>query len=109
MDYQTATEIVGRLAVLDKLTRDQSDYLESLSALIRTYEQSHYPAVGKADSPLEMLKFLLDENGMSGSDLGRLLGQRQLGTKILNGTRQLSKTHIKTLADHFRVNPGLFL
>ncbi len=46
---------------------------------------------------------------MSASDLGRLLGARPLGSAILRRERQLSKANILKLADHFRVDPGLFL
>ena len=60
-------------------------------------------------TPLDALKALLAEHGMSASDLGRLLGNRTLGTPILSGRRALSKAHIKKLAEHFKVEPGLFL
>ena len=46
---------------------------------------------------------------MSVSDLGRLLGQRELGSKLLREERQLSKTIIVKLADHFHVSPAYFL
>lgn len=55
------------------------------------------------------LRFLLESHGMSASDLGRLLGDRALGTRILNGKRELSKAHIKTLAAHFQVSPAVLL
>jgi len=48
-------------------------------------------------------------SGLPASDLGRLLDSRTLGAAILNGRRALSKAHIKKLAEHFRVEPGLFL
>ena len=43
---------------------------------------------------------------MTASDLGRLLGNRTLGAAILAGRRNLSKAHIKKLAEHFKVEPG---
>ncbi len=46
---------------------------------------------------------------MNVSDLGRLLGDRSLGPKILNGDRALSKAHIKLLAKHFNVSPAVLL
>ncbi len=60
-------------------------------------------------SPIEALEFLLQENGLSGRDLGRILGQPQLGGKILRGERELSKNHIRKLCDYFKVSPELFL
>ena len=107
-DYNRAIHIVDMLAGRTDLNRDQADYLESLSTLIEAYENEHNNFDTDQD-PIEILKFLLDENGLNGSDLGRLLGNRELGSKILNGVRKLSKRHIKILADRFSVEPGLFL
>ena len=45
---------------------------------------------------------------MKPADLGRLLGNRSLASLILHGKRGLSKTHIRILADRFKVEPGLF-
>ena len=106
-DYNRAVKIAGALTAKTNLNQDQRDYLESLAMLIEAYENNHFPI--DAQDPVEMLKFLLDSNGLNASDLGRILSQRQLGSKILKGERQLSKTHIKELADYFSVEPGLFL
>lgn len=107
-DYNRAIKIAGELTARKNLTKDQSDYLEVLSLLIEAYEDKHF-AIDTNKDPIETLKFLLKANGMNSSDLGRLLGQRQLGSKILNGTRQLSKVHITKLAEYFSVEPGAFL
>ena len=73
------------------------------------YEEEHH-AIDISDlDPMETLKFLLEENGMNANDLGEILGQRQLGSKILRGERNLSKTHIVSLSRHFRVSPAVFL
>jgi len=40
--------------------------------------------------------------------LGRLLGNRSLGSLILNGRRQLSKAHIEKLSEHFGLSPAVF-
>jgi len=106
-DYNRAIKIVGALTAKTNLNQDQKDYLESLATLIEAYENKYFPI--DAQNPIETLKFLLESNGLNGSDLGRILGQRQLGSKILRGERRLSRTHIKRLAEHFSVEPGLFL
>jgi HTH-type transcriptional regulator/antitoxin HigA len=107
-DYNRAMHIIEMLAGRTDLNNDQAAYLESLSILVEAYESEHYE-IEPAGSPLQTLAFLLEENGLSGSDLGRILGQRQLGSKILRGERDLSKAHIKTLAEYFAVDPSLFL
>ena len=101
--------MIDRLTSLPKLTVGQTEYLETLTILFEAYEKEHEQIDTSHLSPLDMLRFLLDSNGMSGSDLGRLLGNRELGPKILSGSRQLSKTHIRILADRFKVDAGLFL
>ena len=46
---------------------------------------------------------------MTESHLGRLLGDRSLGRRILTGQRDLSKLHIRRFAGHFNLNPGALL
>jgi antitoxin component HigA of HigAB toxin-antitoxin module len=60
-------------------------------------------------SAIEMLRFLMVQRAMNAADLGRLLGERACGEKILRGERDLTKADIRILADYFKVNPGLFL
>jgi HTH-type transcriptional regulator/antitoxin HigA len=60
-------------------------------------------------TPIENLRFLLDKNGLPASDLGRLLGHRELGSKILKHRRQLTLDHIRKLADRFHVSPATFI
>ena len=107
VEYKRALAIAQKLAARNDLTKTQQFYLESLANNIKAYEEKHFP-VHKTDH-IETLKFLLDENGLSGSDLGRLLNQRQLGSKILNRKRKLSMRHIMILAKHFSVSPALFI
>ena len=63
----------------------------------------------RALGPVDVLEYLMAQSGMTGADLGRLLGNLALPSLILNGHRSLSKTHIAVLAEHFKVDPGLFL
>ena len=105
--YNAALRVAGPLAAREDLTQAQSDYLETLSANVEAYEQRRFPI--RRQDPVDVLAFLLEENGLTGSDLGRILGHRALGSKILNRKRGLSVNHIRTLADYFAVNPALFL
>jgi HTH-type transcriptional regulator / antitoxin HigA len=109
VDLENVTEIIDRLAVLDRPTKDQADYLETLSTLVAAYETAHHSLDVSRLGPLDTLRFLLNEHGLNASDLGRILGQRQLGSAILRGDRQLSKAHILKLAAHFDVSPCVFL
>jgi HTH-type transcriptional regulator/antitoxin HigA len=108
-ELENTTEIVERLAVLKRPNRDQRDYLELLTTLIEKYEQDRYPIDTMHLTVLDRLKFLLDAREMNASDLGRVLGQRELGPKILNGARSLSKAHIRKLSEYFGVTADTFL
>ncbi|MFH1719942.1 MAG: hypothetical protein ABIF19_21520 [Planctomycetota bacterium] len=106
VDYQDALAVATDLFSRTELTAEQADYLEILTKIIADYEEKHFKM--SKYSPHEMLKFLVEENQMSGSDLGRVLGSRTLGPALLSGQRSLSKTHIKKLAKYFSVSPALF-
>lgn len=109
-DYDNAVEILDRLAVLDRRTADQDDYLETLTTLVGKYDDENHTADLAQLSPLDSLQYLMERHGMNSSKLGELLGNnRSLGGKILRGERQLSKTHLRILAERFKVNPFLFL
>jgi len=107
-DYDNAIEMLDSLGGFD-LNPDQDDYLVVMTTLVGEYEDEHH-AIDTSDATgLPALKFLLEQNNMTGSDLGNLLGNRSLGSKILRGERELSKNHIRILAQRFKVDAGLFL
>ena len=100
-------EIVLAMAGHD-LTADQDDYLAVLTDQILKYDAEHDAPV-KRGSVLQRLRYLVEQAGLSASDLGRLLGNRGLGSLLLTGKRQLSKTHIRKLVAHFKVRAEYFL
>jgi HTH-type transcriptional regulator/antitoxin HigA len=91
--------------VLADLTEDQDDYLDTVSNLIAAYEEERFPHLSRKLSPVEMLRLILEETGMSASNLGRLLGDRSVVSAILTGRRQLSKNHIRILCEKFKLDP----
>jgi HTH-type transcriptional regulator/antitoxin HigA len=108
VDLANATQITDAMAGHD-LNRDQEDYFAVLATLIDEYERVHRPQPRRKHDPVGNLIFLMEQHQMNASDLGRLLGQRELGSKLLRKERQLSKTIIAKLADHFQVSPACFL
>jgi HTH-type transcriptional regulator/antitoxin HigA len=73
----------------------ESDELEVLSILIKKYEREHY-FVPKP-SPLEAIKFRLEQMGMSEAELSHILGARSRKSEILSGKRKLSLAMIRKL------------
>jgi HTH-type transcriptional regulator/antitoxin HigA len=73
----------------------ESDELEVLSILVKEYEQEHYPV--SKPSPLEAIKFRLEQMGMSEAELAHILGYRSRKSEILSGKRKLSLAMIRKL------------
>jgi HTH-type transcriptional regulator/antitoxin HigA len=107
VDYDNIMDIVMAMAG-HKLTVDQDDYLAILSELILQYDREH-DQPRKRGTPQQRLKYLVEEAGMGASDLGRLLGNRGMGSLLLTGKRGLSKAHIRKLAEHFGLRADYFL
>ena len=108
-DYENTAELIDIMVLWNKeFTRDQDDYFELLVTLIEHYdsEHTHFPEV----SPLEIIKTLFADHGLSGSDLARILGtSRQHGAMILRGERSITADHARLLGAHFKISPGVFL
>jgi antitoxin component HigA of HigAB toxin-antitoxin module len=107
--YENAMDLVNRLTALPKPTKGQLKYLDTMTILIERYEDETEGGMPRGIDVLAVLRYLMKDRDMSASDVGRLLGDRSLGPKILNGERALSKAHIKILAKHFKVSPAVLL
>jgi len=108
--YEQTIAVANKLAIRgeDNLSPAESDYLDALTTFIAKYDDENVPEP-PAGTALERLVYLVESAGMSASDLGRVLGNRGLGSTLLSGKRQLSKTHIRILADHFHLDASYFL
>ncbi|HET6428007.1 MAG TPA: transcriptional regulator [Phycisphaerae bacterium] len=108
VDYRNALSVLDAMAGFE-MNSDQEDYFEAVATFVEKYEAKHHSLEVADMTPVELLRSLMDEHGMSESDLGRLLGDRSLGHRILAGERELSKAHIRTLSEHFSLNPASLL
>ncbi len=108
-DFVEVVELVDRLTSIPRPTRDQEDYLETLTLLVEAHEEQH--GLGAPLRGLAAVRYLMDQNGLTPSDLSRLLGDesRSLGGRLLRGERELSKAHVKALCERFHVSADIFL
>lgn len=106
--YENALEIIEALVRRAELTEGQMEYLDAMTTFVERYEEAEFPL--EAASPLEVLQHLVKANGMSATELSKLLGDesRSLAGRLLSGERQLSKAHIARLCEHFGVSADLF-
>lgn len=104
-----ASRLAFELAARKRLSRDEQDYLDVLTHLIEVYEGEHH-AIEPVASPREILRFLIDENGLTLSRLAAETGIKvSTLSEILHGKRELNVQHIARLSARFRVEPGLFV
>ena len=72
--HRRAIAQIRQMIRIKKRTKDQSDYLDSLSGLVEQYEKALYPV--PAHDPIGNLEFLMDQHGMNTSDLGKVIGKQ---------------------------------
>jgi HTH-type transcriptional regulator/antitoxin HigA len=60
-------------------------------------------------SPLEVLKFLMEQNSLRPVDLLDIFGSRAVASQVLSGKRELSKNHARALASRFRISVEAFI
>ena len=108
VDYRNALAVLDAMAGF-KMNADQEDYFEAIATFVEKYEAEHHAIEQSKMKPVELIRSLMEDRGMSESDLGRLLGDRSLGHRILRGQRELSKAHIRTLAEYFSLAPAALL
>jgi HTH-type transcriptional regulator/antitoxin HigA len=100
------TEALFELTAKRRPTRDEEEAIELLTLLIERYESEHFPAPD-AD-PVDVLRFLLAQNGLSQRDVSPELGSESTVSLILAGKRQLNRNHIERLSRRFHVSPSVF-
>ena len=108
------TEVENRrcTAVLEELLRkkrrspEEKRLAELLTLLIEEFERREYtlPHAG----PMDVLRHLMDANGLRQVDLLDVFGTASVISEVLKGKRELSKTHIAKLSGRFHVSPAVF-
>lgn len=80
---------------------DDGDRLDVLATLVEHYEETRWPI--PRSTPLEVLKFIMEQNDRSQTDLANLLGSRSRASEILNDKRELNLDQIRLLAREWRI------
>lgn len=107
--YRNTVEIADAFAGFEeRMSKDQNDYFDLLCQLIESYEEvwSKPPAI----VGLPLLVHLVEEQGLSGADVSRILGRSgSLGPMILRGERKITADHAVSLGRQFGLRPDAFL
>jgi HTH-type transcriptional regulator/antitoxin HigA len=107
-DYDQAVEHLNQLVDEVGLNEDHPLYelLDTLGTLIHVYEEQHEQI--EATSGVEVLQYLMEEHGLTQSDLPEV-GSQGVVSEILHGKRELNIRQIRALAHRFGVAPAVFL
>ncbi|MGH9401887.1 MAG: helix-turn-helix domain-containing protein [Terriglobia bacterium] len=100
------TKVLFGLTGKSDPTPEEEEAIELLTLLIERYESERYP-VPDADA-VDVLKFLLAQNGLSQRDIAAELGSESTVSLVLSGKRRLNRSHIERLSRRFHVSPSLF-
>lgn len=73
------------------------DRLEVLSVLVEAYEERFHPIYSDDIDPVDIIRFWLEQNGLTRKDLEPYLGSRAKVSEVLTGKRGLSITMIRRL------------
>ena len=111
----------GALAVVSNLMESAEDdpnsplnwAIEGFAKAIARYEnqlpevQEFEAAAANTPADVAMLRLLMEQHELKGTDFPEI-GDKTLISKILSGSRSLTKDHITKLAERFEISPALF-
>jgi antitoxin component HigA of HigAB toxin-antitoxin module len=111
-EYELAGIILNRLlgSPDGKLTAGQRDYLDALVLLAADYDRKHGSFVPSKRTPHQALAYLVKQAGIGPSALGKILGTTHaMASMMISGKRGISAASARALANHFKVDAGLFV
>lgn len=104
---KTEAQHNAALRRIDKLmnaapgTKDSAE-LEVLAILVEKYERERWPI--SPPSPLDAIRFRMEQMGYTQTDLARLLNSRSRASEIMSGSiRRLSIDMIRRLHDEWHI------
>ena len=108
-EYDATTSLLNEL--IDEIGDNPDDLryrlIDTLSALIEAYDEEHHqiPDVGGVG----VLRFLMDQHGLTQMDLKKELGGQSVVSEVLTGKRELNLQQIRALAKRFSIDPAVFI
>lgn len=107
-EYDEAVERLNGL--IDEVGMDEDhplySLLDTLGTVVHAYEEKHHamPQCSGGD----LLQFLMQEHGLTQSDLPEV-GSQGVVSEIIRGKRELNVRQIRALTKRFKVSPAVFI
>lgn len=108
-EYDAAVrEIDGLLDAEPEPGSDEYERLEFLSVLVQAFEDVRFP-IDETMEPREIVEFMLEQQGLSRTDLAEWLGGRSRVSEFYNGKRSLSIRQIRRLTENLGIPADLLI
>jgi HTH-type transcriptional regulator / antitoxin HigA len=108
-EYTAAVAEIDQLLDLDPPPESEPyERLEFLSVLVHAYEEAHFP-LEQFTTPQDVVTFMLEQKGLSQTDLAQWLGGESPMRAFLQGSDRLSLPQIERLRVHLGIPADLLL
>ncbi len=98
--------VMDRLLAVGEPDEGAAHYLDALSDLVASYEDAHHAIEPAPDA--DMLRHLMEAKGITQAQLSRQTGiPKSTISEVLSGKRPFSRSMIRKLATHFRVDASV--
>lgn len=106
LDYQNTLKEIENL-MSAQADSPEAERLDILVTLVEAYERKHYPM--DLPDPVEALKFLMEQRGLTVKDLEPALGRPNRVYEVLARKRPLSLPMIRRLHERFGIPAEILL
>ena len=104
-DHAQAKALIAKL--MESRNAEDQARMAAQARLVEAYERVRWPR--RTPSLPDLLTYLMDQHGLSRSDLVPLLGTASRVSEVLNGKRELSLTMIRKLRERFGISADVLI
>lgn len=105
--HARALRRIEALMDAESLTVEQGHELDALVTLVEAYEEKSFAI--KEASPIAVIEFMMDQNGLTRKDLEPMIGSRARVSEVLSGKRPLTLAMIRALSNAWSISGDLLL
>jgi HTH-type transcriptional regulator/antitoxin HigA len=108
-EYSAAVNEIDHLLDVDLQPGSEAyERLEFLSVLIHAYEETHFP-LEELPTPQEVVDFMLEQKGLTRTDLSPWLGGKSRVSEFFRGVRPLSLRQLEALRAYLGIPADLLM
>lgn len=108
-EYHMAIKEIDLLLDEDPLPGSENyERLEFLSVLVEAYEDIHFP-IDILPTPQDVVDFMLEQKGLSRTDLDKWMGGKSRTSEFFNNIRRLSIKQIEALKANLGIPADLLM